>query len=263
VGDQFFSSLSYDYDNPTQYIGRNGLDHTHEVSIGGSVGIKYGLKMGVTGHFFSAAPTNLILDSGTSGTAVAAIFQSDVTGDGTTGDIVPGTQPGDYMHRYNGKNLSKLISQYNSTYAGQLTPAGQALVKAGLFTTRQLTALQATQQPIAQLPQATALQNAFYRSLDVSVGYPIRFNRLREGLSLEPAISFYNVGNFSNFTDYTVGTLANTTTAGGPTAGAGQSGLLNGPNGFRDHESNRVQRGSGTSDIGGPRTTEFQLKLNF
>ena len=68
---------------------------------------------------------------------------------------------------------------------------------------------------------------------------------------------------YLNFTAYTVGTLANTTTAGGPIAGAGQSGLLNGPNGFLDHESNRVQRGAGTSDIGGPRTTEFQLKLNF
>ena len=32
------------------------------------------------------------------------------------------------MHQYNGKNLSKLITQYNATQAGQLTPAGQALV---------------------------------------------------------------------------------------------------------------------------------------
>ncbi|MEO6801830.1 MAG: carboxypeptidase regulatory-like domain-containing protein, partial [Granulicella sp.] len=31
VGDQFFSSPSYDYDSPTTSIGRSGLDHTHEL----------------------------------------------------------------------------------------------------------------------------------------------------------------------------------------------------------------------------------------
>ena len=40
IGDQFFASPSYDYDNPTQYIGRNGLDHTHEISFGGSANHK-------------------------------------------------------------------------------------------------------------------------------------------------------------------------------------------------------------------------------
>ena len=74
-------------------------------------------------------------------------------------------------------------------------------------------------------------------------------------MSLVPAIAFYNVGNFSNFTDYSNGTLANTTTGS-------SIGLLNGPNGFDVHDQNRVQRGSGTSDIGGPRTSEFQIKLN-
>ena len=257
IGDQFFSSPSYDYDNPTQYMGRNGLNHTHEVSFGGSATLKYGPQIGIIGHFFSAAATNLYLDNGgTSGSAVAGIFQSDVTGDGTIGDIVPGTNPGDYMNTYKGRNLNQLITQYNSTQAGRLTPAGVALVNAGLFTTQQLMSLKAVQQPIAQVPETIAPENAFYRTLDVNFSYPIRLSRLREGVSLVPAIAFYNVGNFSNFHDYINGTLANTTT--GPT-----SGLINGPNAFVDHDQLRVQRGSGTSDIGGPRSTEFQLKLNF
>ena len=71
-----------------------------------------------------------------------------------------------------------------------------------------------------------------------------------------PGIAFYNVTNFANFKAYENGTLANTTTGA-------SSGLLNGPNSFADHDQNRVQRGSGTSDIGGPRTAEFQLKLDF
>ncbi|MBB5344581.1 TonB-dependent receptor [Tunturibacter empetritectus] len=263
-GDQFFQSLSYDYDNPLQYIGRNGLDHTHEISFGGSATFKYGPQVGIIGHFFSPAAVTLTLDpGGTTGGPAAGIFQTDVTGDGTIGDLIPGTNPGYYMHEYKGNNLSKLINQYNSQNAGQITPAGQALISAGLFSQAQLSALQAVQQPIAQLPQSAALQNPWFRTLDVNVGYPVRLNRVREGLSLVPSIAFYNVGNFSNFTDYVNGGLANTTTAGGPTATASQSGLLNGPNGFSDHAPQRVQRGSGTSDIGGPRSTEFQLKLNF
>ena len=256
IGDQFFSSPSYDYDNPTVYMGRNGLDHTHQISFGGTATLKYGPQIGIIGHFYSAAPTDLNLDiGGTSGSAVGGVFQSDVTGDGTIGDLVPGTNPGYYMHEYKGNSLNKLINQYNATQAGQLTPAGNALVAAKLFTPQQLLALQATQQPI-EPAQPQAPENAFYRNLDVSISYPVRLSRLREGMALVPGIAFYNVGNFSNFNDYTNGTLANTTTGS-------SSGLLNGPNSFEDHDLNRRQRGSGTSDIGGPRTAEFQLRLNF
>jgi hypothetical protein len=260
VGDQFFSSPSYDYDNVTRFMGRSGLDHTHEISFGGSATIKYGPQVGIIGHFFSAAATNLTLDGGGLGAGTSGIFQSDVTGDGTTSDIVPGTNPGDYMHAYKGRNLNKLISQYNATQAGRLTPAGQALVSAGLFSQHQLTVLEAVQLPIAQVPGPIAPENAWYRTLDLNLSYPIRLSRFREGMSLVPAIAFYNVGNFSNFKDYLDGTLDNVFSAQN---GGVASGLLNGPNTFAGHDQNRVQRGSGTSDIGGPRSAEFQLKLNF
>lgn len=257
IGDQFFSSPSYDYDNPTMYMGRNGLDHTHQVSFGGSATLKYGPQISIIGHFYSAAASDLNLDNGgIDGSSTAGIFMSDVTGDGTIGDLVPGTNPGYFMHEYKGTNLNKLITQYNATHAGQLTPAGQALVNAGLFTPGQLSSLQAVQQPIAPLPEAHGPENAFYRNLDMSFAYPIHLSRLREGMSLVPTVAFYNIGNFSNFSDYSNGTLANTTTGS-------SSGLLNGPNSFLDHEINRIQRGSGTYAAGAPRTTEFQLKLNF
>jgi hypothetical protein len=119
IGDQFFSSPSYDQDHVAQYMGPNGLDHRHEISFGGSATLKYGLQVGVIGHFFSSAPADLTLDI--TGGNTAGIFQSDVTGDGTIGDIVPGTNPGAYMRQYNGRTLNKLISKYNSTQAGTLT----------------------------------------------------------------------------------------------------------------------------------------------
>ncbi len=247
TSDAFFSSLSWDNDNPSQYVGRAGLDHKHQVSFGGSFTMKYGPQIGVVGHFYSAAPSDLTLTSGlTNGT----IFQTDITGDGTSGDLAPGTLPGDYMHRIKPSNLGAYIQNFNQTYANALTPAGQALVTAGLFTKDQLVNIGGAIQAIPQLSTPRAVGNPSVRDLDINFSYPIRLNRLREGVSLEPAIAFYNVANFSNFTPF-FGTLD------------GGSGSVNGPNTPSTLYANRIVRGNGTFDQNAPRSTEFQLKLNF
>lgn len=257
TADQFFNSTPFDYDNPNLYMGRSILDHTNELSFGGSFSIKYGLNVGATGHFFSAPPTSLTLDN-TSGNP-GEIFRTDVTGDGTTGDLLPATNPGAYMHQYKGGNLNKIINLYNSTNAGQPTPAGLALLNSGLFTPSQLYAANGVQQQIATAPGA-AINNPAFRAFDLSASYPIRLSRFREGLSLEPGVAMYNVANMSNFGRLT-GVLANTSTAGG-TIGTTAT-YLNGPNNYDVLNSVRTQRGSGTYDAGAPRSTEFQLKLNF
>ncbi|RXH58366.1 TonB-dependent receptor [Granulicella sibirica] len=264
TGDQFFSGLSYDNDNPNAYIGRANLDHKHQVSFGGSFTMKYGPQIGIVGHFSSAAPTTLLLDNPLT---TGNIFQTDVTGDGTVADLVPGTLPGDYMHRVKPTNLGAFIQNFNNTHANQLTPAGQALVAAGLFTQQQLVAIGAAIQPIATLPQARALGNPSIRGMDLNFSYPIRLNRFREGMSLEPAIAFYNVGNFSNFdpSKGPSGTLQNVADGGDGNGGTVNTltGNVNGLAGPGAIEAYRVGRGSGTFDQGGPRSTEFQLKLNF
>jgi hypothetical protein len=256
-GDQFFNSLPYDNDDPNQFMGRSNLDHTNQLSFGGNFAVKYGVQVGVIGHFFSANATSLTLDN-TSGNP-GEIFRTDVTGDGTTGDLVPGTLPGDYMHRYKGGNLNTLINNYNSGHAGQLTHAGQALINAGLFTPAQLYAANGVQQLIALAP-GRAISNPAFRAFDVSASYPVRLSRIREGLSLIPGVAMYNVGNVSNFGTLQ-GILANTATAGGVVGTA--NSFLNGPNTSAVQDTNRTQRGSGTFAQGSPRTTEFQLKLNF
>jgi hypothetical protein len=147
-----------------------------------------------------------------------------------------------------------LINNYNQQYAGQLTPAGQALVNAGLFSPGQLSALGGVQQALASAP-SNPLQNAAFRTFDLSVHYPISLSKVREGMSLLPGVSFYNLFNMSNFSPFG-GMLLNTADAGTP-------GFLNGPSNQSVLDTNRVQRASGTFDAGGPRTTEFQLKLNF
>ncbi len=257
AADQFFNSLPYDFDNPNEFMGRSNLDHTNELSFGGSAALKYGLRTAIIAHFNSAQATSLTLDN--SSGANGEIFRTDVTGDGTTGDIVPGTLPGYYMHQVKGAGLNKLISNYNTTHAGQATPAGQALISAGLFTQSQLYALNGVQQQIATAP-STPLNNAALRALDMNFSYPITLSRFREGLSLEPGIALYNVFNMSNFGSLG-GQLANVADAGGTVGSV--NNFLNGPNNMAVENGLRVQRGSGTYDLGAPRSTEFQLKLNF
>jgi hypothetical protein len=257
--DAFFSGLSWDNDNPGGVLGRASLDHKHQVNFGGSVRAKYGLQLGVIGHFYSAPPTSLTLDSG-SVIQNGNIYQSDINGDGTTGDLLPGTTPGDYMHRVKPGNLQSAIATFNSTYAGTVTPAGQALINNGLMTRAQLVALNGVVQPLATLPSSRAIANPAFRSMDVNASYPIPLARFREGFSLEPAIAFYNVGNFANFTSLP-GTLLNTADAGGSVNTV--SSTVSGPNTFAVQNGQRQVRGSGTFSQGSPRVTEFQLKLNF
>lgn len=258
TSDQFFSNASWDNDDPNQYIGRNGLDRKHELNFGGSIVLKYGPRIGLIGHFYSAQPTNLTLDNNQ---ATGGIFSSDITGDGTIGDLAPGTLPGDYQRRLKGKDLPGYISAFNQRYAGTLTPAGQVLVNSGLFTISQLTAIGATIQPIAQVPFNRALDNPTFRTLDVNFSYPIPLAKYREGLSLEPSIVFYNVANLANFNNLNSGQLLNTSSAGGNFND--QTGYVSGIISYEAVNGNRVQRGSGTFNQGGARSAEFQLKLNF
>ncbi len=253
TSDQFFQGAGpWNNDNPNEYIGRSTLDHSNELSFGGSITVKYGAQIGLISHFYSATPSNLTLDN-TAG-ATGQIFLTDVNGDGTTGDLVPGTNPGYYEHQIKGAGLNKLISSYNAQYAGQPTPAGQALIAAGLFTQSELYQLGGVQQPIASASN-TPLSNAALRTFDINVGYPIHLSKLRQGMTLTPTVAMYNAFNMSNFGPFP-GTLLNTGDQGLP-------GYLNGPTDQGTLNASRTTRNSGTFDQGGPRTTEFQLKLEF
>jgi hypothetical protein len=164
------------------------------------------------------------------------------------------------MRTVKGNNLQSFITNLNSQHAGHLTPAGQALVNAGVFNSGEMAAIGAVIPTVATTPQPTAIQNPMFRAMDMVLSYPIHLARFREGLSLTPGVAFYNIFNFSNFSGFT-GTLLNVNSTGAATNGV--AGYVSGPNNYTTLDANRTQRGSGTFDQGGPRTTEFQLKLNF
>ncbi len=252
TSDQFFTPPSYNNRDIAGTIGYGGLDHRHIFSVGGAATLKYGPRVGLIAHLQSAPPTNLSLD--TQGARSGEIFRSDVDGDGQVGDLVPGTRPGDYMRHVKPNTLNNLINNYNATRAGTFTPAGQALIAAGIFTPSQLYAAGGVEPTLAPAP-GDGFGNSMLRTLDANFSYPIHVKRLPESLSLEPSVSIYNVANFANYA--------------GPSSGAIQTaadvspGNVNGPSGFAVSNTQRVSRKTGTFDQGAPRSTEFQLKLNF
>jgi hypothetical protein len=263
--DEFFSPAVLDNDNPALFMGRSALDHTNQISFGGSAILKYGPRIALLAHFFSASPSTMTLD--TTSLANGQIFQTDLTGDGTTGDPAPGTVAGTYMHGVKPTNLGAFITNYNNTVANTLTPAGKAVVASGLITQAQLIQMGAAIQPVAQLPQTNGVFNPAYRQIDAQVSYPIKLNwmvkRLPEVMTLEPVIAFYNAGNFSNFTSDT-SVLQNTTAAGGAiNSGTAGFGNITGVNNLTTQGSKRTVRGIGTFDQGAQRTVEYQLHLNF
>ena len=134
--DEFFSPGVLDNDNPALFMGRSALDHTNQISFGGSAILKYGPRIALLAHFFSASPSTMTLD--TTSLANGQIFQSDLTGDGITGDPAPGTVAGTYMHGVKPTNLGAFITNYNNTVANTLTPAGKAVAASGLITQAQL-----------------------------------------------------------------------------------------------------------------------------
>ncbi len=253
---QFFAGGgAWDQDDVNKYIGRNDQDHSNMLTFSGSFTIKYGLQISGIGHFYSAPSEDLDLAGVTLG---GQIFKTDVDGDGQTGDLVPGTGPGFYMHEVKGAGLAKLINYYNATQVGTLTPAGQALVDAGLVSSSDLVTMHAAKQALLPAQSNTPLQGAATREFDASIKYPFSFSHFGFPLTITPGIVMYNVTNTSNFGGFSgLGDLA---------SGAGAAiGELNGPSDPGTHETARVNRGSGngTYDAGGPRTTEFQLTIKF
>jgi hypothetical protein len=257
--DQFFSPGIHDQDCPTCYIGPSGLDRTHQLSFGGFFNMKGGAMVSMIGHVYSSLPTDLTLETDPNG-APGEIFRTDVTGDGTTGDLLPGTMPGAFMRQVKGNNINSLISKYNQQSANRLTPAGQALVDNNLFTAAQLQSLGAVTPSIETAP-VNQVNNPFLRTFDASLSYPVKLKFLGERASIEPSINVFNLFNFSYFGTLG-GTLESTASLGQSAAGTSPTSV-NTTGGFAARDSLRVADGSGTFEQGAPRSMEFGLKLNF
>ena len=242
----------------TSLRGPNGLDRRHQFSAGAMMDFKYGASMSFITHWYSPLPSSLFLPSPANGMQ-GAIFTSDLDGDGSlagntsgqSGDLLAGTGIGSFGRDVGVGGLASLINQWNSSDAGKLTPAGQALVGAGLFTEAQLVALGAVTPAISAPPQGQeGLGNMF--TFDLKLGWKIKPLHAWERLTIEPQVSIYNLFNRQNFDSPSQ-----------PLSGIlnGTAGTLNGTT--RGNRSNLVGLGSGVFALGAPRSLEFGFKVVF
>ena len=259
-GDYSILSVANDFNRPhLGHFGSSGLDRTHQLSFTSTADLPYRLRLSMIAHLASPLPSSVTIPQADGGGVAGEIFRSDVTGDGTVGDLLPRTSIGS-TGKYSTANLNDAIASYNSTFAGKLTPAGQVLVNSSLFTGQQLVALGAYSPIIQSLPGHFA-DATWLKTMDLRLVWPFQVS---ERLKIEPTFSVFNVFNWANF--------------GGP--GNQLSGILDGAPGtslnnassagfcgssttFCTSRQDRILPGSGTYGNGAPRQMEFGVRFIF
>jgi hypothetical protein len=273
TGDQDFVNSTFDFRNPTHYFGPSSLDRTHQISFGGSFELPHGPRLSFASHFFSPLANNLAASFQFRG---GEGFFSDYLGDGAAAaHILPGQQLGSWGRDVNAGNINSVIGKYNSNVAGTILPMGQALINAGLFTQTQLQSLGAVADQIDPAP-SDQMNMTWLKAFDFRASWPIH---LRESVTLEPSIGFYNLFNFANFNapGHVIGgdigeiTGCQFGTAGGCGVQLPNGELIGTPGGangtaLSDHattNSLRTGTGTGANTTGAPRQIDFGLKLTF
>lgn len=266
VPDSGFMNQATDFSNPTRFTGPNDLDRTHKFALSAVFDLHRSLQLSFTGQFYSPLPVTLFLPQSSGG---AEVLVSDVTGDGTTGDIVPGSNVGSYMRGIKPGHLASFIQNYNTAVVGgstPVTPAGVALVNGGVFSLQELEQLGAVQQPLAA-PVLDPAGLGWLKTFNVKLGWQHTY---RDRFTFEPSISFFNLFNFANFDlpgntqngvlNFGAGSLSSFPTTFQPqnTVG-GSSGGVNQP----FSRTNRAGLGSGINTEGTPRAVEWGLRISF
>jgi len=257
--------------NPNAFNGPNGLDRTHQLSAGVVTELPFGIRTSFTTHWSTALPQDIFFtDPGNA----EDLFQYDTTGDGLTHLVpVPGSKLGAFGRSIKANQLQGFLEKYSAKYGNQITPAGQALVDAGLFTTTQLQDICAVMPSLNPTPTCGANGNASQDGLqlpsvvpgevgndafftfDLRVGWSIKPIRSFEHFSVEPQVGIFNLFNRHNYNG-PGGLLARALDS------SGGSGAIN--------DTTRATRsptliglGTGVFSGGAPRTIEFGVKVNF
>jgi hypothetical protein len=260
VQDGDFVNLAVNNDNPTQFTGPNALDRTHQLSFGGTFDLPFFTRLSLIGHFYSPLAQNLALPQLTSGGEIFATdYLGSGIGSGAPGPPVPGTNLGQFQRSTTVGNLQGLINHYNSTDAGTLTPAGNAVVNAGVLTNADMTTLNWVMPTLPSVAPG-AVGFTWLKSLDLKGAWPIK---LGERFTIEPSASIFNIFNFANYflPGNLPGNIPGTLGPGGPngTLGANSVGGVT-PANLTPY---RASFQSGTYALGAPRQFEFGLRISF
>jgi hypothetical protein len=268
-GDYSILNVAEDYNRPhLGYWGSSGMDRTHQLSVTPTLDLAYGLRLSMIAHLASPLPLSAYIPQQGGGGVAGEIFRSDITGDGTVGDLLPLTSIGS-TGKYSTTKVTDAIKYYDTNYAGKLTPAGEALVNSSLFSGQELLALGAVAPLIlggqqGQGPEALPGHYAeapWLKTMDLHLTRPFQVS---ERITVVPSVGIFNVFNWANF--------------GGP--GNQLSGILSGAPGSSLNNASsagycgnstllctsrldRILPGSGTYGDGAPRQIEFGVRITF
>jgi carboxypeptidase family protein len=204
---QFTASYAYsrtrgfdynlDLNNPFALSGFSDADRPHIFSFSGVAELPLGFRAGLIVGFESGAPMSVKIPGLTSVT-------SDLNGDGTSNDLLPGTSFNKVNRDISRSDLRQLVDQYNAQFAGKPTLRGVGSV-----------------YPTLVLPANFDLGDSF-QSTEVRVSK--EFNIVAERLKLELSGEIFNLFNTSNKRSFR-GDLDNTfgqaTEKASPTFGLG------------------------------------------
>jgi len=267
-----FINNAIDYNDPSRFFGPNGLDRTHQLSAGVIMDLPAGVRANFITHWYSALPQTITYAAPGNG---EDIFQFDTLGDGqTTLAPVPGSNIGSFGRDIKASDLNQFLQTLSDKFGNQLTPAGQALVTAGLFTQDQLVALCAVTPSLTTAsgcgpkfslaPQGEVGNDAFF-TFDVRLGWSIKPIRRWERLRFEPQAAFYNLFNRQNRNgpdSLLAGTLDGATNSINGTTKSDQPTCATTGVGCTGRTS-LIGLGSGVFAIGAPRSMEFGFKVTF
>ena len=272
AADSDFVNFATDSNNPLNFTGPNAVDRTHQVSVGAVMDLPWATRIAMTTHWDTAIPITLLLpQSGTPG----EMFRTDVTGDGTNGDPVPGSNIGSFGRKIKKGDLNNFITSYSNADGNQLTPGGQALVSAGLFSQTELQQLCAVTPSLAPVGNCAAENSSLQLALapkgnvgvaplftfDIHATWEIKLNKmihaLPENVVLEPQAALFNLFNYQNHDPF--GNVLSGVLNGG--VGSVNGTTAHGPTG----RTNLITPGSssGVNWYAVPRQAEFGAKLTF
>jgi hypothetical protein len=173
---------NHNWNNP-QTFGNTGLDYKHQLTSYLVLNVPAGFRVSTLWRFRSVGAQSLFVPNlGGAVSSSNGIFGTDLNGDGGTGsgsprgDVLPGTRIGQLGRDVSSlKQLNQIIQNFNTNYAGKITPAGQALITAGLFTQAQLVALKAVTQTIPLIPGSAPNPWHDLFTTDLRFDRPIKF----------------------------------------------------------------------------------------
>jgi len=105
----------FNLDNWLQNTGPSPDDYTHVLNLAGVTHLPLRFELGLNFSYSSAPPFS------------AYVGQIDFNGDGTTSDLLPGTTVNAFNRGMGRADLERLVTQFNSTYAGTRDAQGRPI----------------------------------------------------------------------------------------------------------------------------------------